>query len=135
MFDDLIDDEVRHSFPGWTDEQIHAFYVTAKSVKKVDIPSIFESDLSHARIIRELGWDAFKEYLVAVTGTDVLESDDYVALAEASGFLRELDNTSMYMAIYGAASEMKSKKTATARNESYGKLTSGISKIEIAKGI
>lgn len=135
MFDDLIDDEVRHSFPGWTDEQIHEFYVTAKSVEKIDTPSIFESDLSHARIIRELGWDAFKEFLLSVTGTDVLESDDYIALAEASSFLRELENTSLYMAIYGSASEMKSKKTASHRNESYKHLVEPISKIEIAKGI
>lgn len=136
MYDDLIDDEVRASFPGWTDIEIHDWYVAVKSEQeKRDTPSIYESDISHARIIRELGWDAFKEYLVSVTGTDVLEPDDFVALADASSFLRELENTSLYMAIYGAASEMHSKKTASARNDSYKKLTSTISKIEIAKGI
>lgn len=136
MFDDLIDDDVRKSFPGWSDIEIHDWYVAVKSEQqKRVVPEIYESDISHARIIRELGWDAFKEYLVCVTGTDVLESDDYIALAEASSFLRELENTSLYMAIYGSASEMKSRKTASSRNESYKKLTATISKIEIAKGI
>lgn len=135
MFDDLIDDEVRKSFPGWTDQEIKDFYDVASSAKQTETPSIFESDLSHARIIRELGWQAFKEYLFAVTGSDVLEADDFIALADASSFLRELENTSLYMAIYGSASEMQSKKTASARKESYKQLVAGINKIEIAKGI
>lgn len=137
MLDDLIDDEVRKSFPGWSDEAIREWYEVAKTAqeKQPSKPSIFESDLSHAKIIRELGWEAFKEFLVAVTGDDVLEADDYIALAEASSLLRELENTSLYMAIYGAASEMKSKKTASARNESYKQLVEPISKVKIAKGI
>ena len=135
MFDDLIDDEVRKSFPGWTDKDIYDFWVLAKTVEKKEVPTVFESDVAHARMIRELGWVAFKEYLLVTTGTDSLEPNDYVALAEASAFLRELENASLYMAIYGSASEIKSKKTAATRNQSYKQLVAGIGKIEIAKGI
>lgn len=134
MVDDLIDDEVRKSFPGWTDDDIREFYNAAKSVE-VDRPTIFESDLSHARIIRELGWDAFKEYLLAVTGTDTLEPDDFIALTDAAYFLREIENTSLYAAIYGSASEMQSKKTASARQKSYKKLTSQINNFVVDKGM
>ena len=69
--DDLINDEVRRFFPGQTDEQIRQFYETAKAAE-VTKESIFESDLSHARIIDALGWDAFKEYMRITTGTDYL---------------------------------------------------------------
>lgn len=134
MLDDLIDDEVRRSFPGKTDEEIQAFYDVAISVRPLPAHEIFESDLSHARIIRELGWDAFKEYLRVTTGTDTLDDGDIVALVEACEFLREIENTSLYAAIYGAASEGH-KKTLSARKESFSKLTSSLKNIEITKGI
>lgn len=135
MQHDLIDDEVRRSFPGFTDQEIYEFYLAAKSVQKFVTPEIFESDLSHARIIRELGWDAFKEYLTTITGTNELEADDYIALTDALSYLREIENASLYAAIYGAASEASSKKTITARKNSYKELTSYLNKFQIAKGV
>lgn len=136
MADGLIDDEVRRSFPGWSDEDIRQIYDAAKAAE-VETPQIFESDLSHARIIRELGWVAFKEYLCCVTGSDdvAFTGDDYIALTDAVSFLRELENTSLYAAIYGASSEASSKKTVSARKESYKSLTAQLHNIEIAKGI
>lgn len=131
---DLIDDEVRRSFPSLSDEEIYAFYITAKT-HEVILPSLFESDISHARIIRELGWVAFKEYLLVATGTDVLEDDDYISLTIAVSYLREIENSSMYAAIYGSASEASSKKTVSSRKESYKSLTSQINNFEIIKGV
>lgn len=134
MLDDLIDDEVRRSFPGFSDDDIREFYQAAKAAE-VENPQIFESDLSHARIIRELGWDAFKEYLRSAVGIDELDNEDIVRLAEACTFLREIDNTTMYAAIYGAASEVHSKKTASVRKESYKNLMSPIKNIDVIKGV
>jgi hypothetical protein len=133
--DDLIDDDVRRSFPGFTDKEIYDFYLAAKSVEVKEQPSIFESDLSHARIIRELGFDAFKEYLKKVTGTDYLAVDDYIALTDALSYLREIENTSLYAAIYGAAAEAQNKKTVSSRKESYASLTQQLKKFTIAEGI
>jgi hypothetical protein len=48
--------------------------------------------------------------------------------------LRELENTSLYAAIYGAAAEGH-KKTISARKESFGNLTAGLNKFEIVEGI
>ncbi len=132
--DDLINDEVRRFFPGQTDEQIRQFYETAKAAE-VTKESIFESDLSHARIIDALGWDAFKEYMRITTGTDYLEDDDFVALTEAVSFVREIDNLGLYAAIYGAAAEATSKKTVAARKESLNNITAPLNKNEIAKGV
>lgn len=132
MLDDLIDDEVRKSFPGFTDEEILKFYGAGKAAE-AEVQQILGSDLSHARIIRELGWDAFLGYLRETTGTDALQDDDYVALAEAVSFLREIENTSLYAAIYGAAAEA-SRKTTSARKKSYEALTAQLGKIEIVKG-
>lgn len=132
--DDLINDEVRRFFPGQTDEQIRQFYETAKAAA-VTKESIFESDLSHARIIDALGWDAFKEYMRITTGTDYLEDDDFVALTEAVSFVREIDNLGLYAAIYGAAAEATSKKTVAARKESLNNITAPLNKNEIAKGV
>jgi hypothetical protein len=134
MLHDLIDDEVRKSFPGLTDEEIYKFYVTAKNFEVI-LPSLFESDISHARIIRELGWDAFKEYLMITTGTDILDDDDIVQLTIAASYLREIENTTLYAAIYGAASEATSKKTSASRKESYKSLTSQVNNFEIVKGV
>lgn len=135
MQDDLIDDEVRRSFPGWSDEEIREVYLTWKSVDNSDKTEIFASDLSHARIIRHLGWDAFKEYLFASTGTDQLDADDFIALTEAVAFVRDVENATLYRAIYGSASEMQSKKTATSRNNSFKEIIAPINNVEIAKGI
>ena len=132
--DDLINDEVRRFFPGQTDEQIRQFYETAKAAE-VTKESIFESDLSHARIIDALGWDAFKEYMRITTGTDYLEDDDFVALTEAVSFVREIDNRGLYAAIYGAAAEATSKKTVASRKESLNNITAPLNKNEIAKGV
>ena len=132
--DDLINDEVRRFFPGQTDEQIRQFYETAKAAE-VTKESIFESDLSHARIIDALGWAAFKEYMRVPTGTDYLEDDDFVALTEAVSFVREIDNLGLYAAIYGAAAEATSKKTVASRKESLNNITATLNKNEIAKGV
>lgn len=132
--DDLINDEVRRFFPGQTDEQIRQFYETATAAG-VTKESIFESDLSHARIIDALGWDAFKEYMRITTGTDYLEDDDFVALTEAVSFVREIDNLGLYAAIYGAAAEATSKKTVASRKESLNNITAPLNKNEIAKGV
>jgi len=132
--DDLINDEVRRFFPGQTDEQIRQFYEIAKAAE-VTKESIFESDLSHARIIDALGWDAFKEYMRITTGTDYLEDDDFVALTEAVSFVREIDNLGLYAAIYGAAAEATSKKTVASRKESLNNITAPLNKNEIAKGV
>jgi len=135
MLDGLIDDEVRKSFPGWSDQQIYEFWLIAKANVAAPKPQIFESDLSHARIIRELGWQAFKEYLLVTVGTNVLDDEDFVALTNASSFLREIENTSLYMAMYGSASEPQNKKTVSARKKSFGQLTGQLDEFEIAKGI
>jgi hypothetical protein len=135
MADVIIDDSVRKSFPGWDDEKIRQFYnATISAQEQVEVPRIYESDLSHARIIIELGWDAFLGYMRATTGTDELDDRDYVALAEAVSFLREIEKTSLYAAIYGAAAEA-SKKTISQRKKSYKDLTGHIGTMEIIKGI
>ena len=135
MDHDLIDDDVRRSFPGLSDEQIYEFYLVAKSVESKNSINIFESDFSHARIIHELGWDAFKEYLYATTGNSQLEADDFIALTEAVNYVRELEKVSLYAAIYGAASEASNTKTLSARRKALKKLTSKLDTVEIAKGI
>lgn len=132
MVDDLIDDEVRRSFPGWSDEKILRFYERAKAVE-IQRTKIFDSDLSHARIIRELGWDAFKEYLCVATGGCDLDDDDYIALTQACAFVREIDNTPLYAAIYGAAAEPTNRKTVSARKKTLKNLTSH--DVDIIKGI
>lgn len=135
MYDDLIDDEVRKSFPGKTDKEIYEFYVLAKSIKTKEKPFILESDLSHARIIRELGWQAFKEYLFEVTGGDHLEPDDFVALTNACTYLSEIENVVLYSALYGSAAEATSKKTVSARKKSFENVSAQIHSFEISKGI
>lgn len=133
--DDLIDDEVRRSFPGSTDKEIYEFYLTVKAVEDIPRTSIFESDLSHAMIIRELGWAAFKEYLVVSTGTDWLDPDDFVALTNALTYLREIENITMYNAIYGASSEASSKKTVKARKKSFEQLASPLDNYVVDRGV
>lgn len=136
MQHDLIDDEVRRSFPGYSDEKIYEFYLVAKNAEQlVDTVEIFESDLSHARIIRELGWEAFKEYLRITTGTDELDDVDIVALTQAVAYVRELENVTLYAAIYGAAGEASNKKTVSNRKDNYKKLTKNHNSIEIVRGI
>lgn len=136
MLHGLIDDEVRRSFPGLTDEQIYEFYLVAKNAEQlVDTVEIFESDLSHARIVRELGWEAFKEYLRITTGTDELDDVDIVALTQAVAYVRELENVTLYAAIYGAAGEASNKKTVTSRKDNMKKLTKNHNSIEIVRGI
>lgn len=136
MQHDLIDDEVRRSFPGYSDEKIYEFYLVAKNAEQlVDTVQIFESDLSHARIIRELGWEAFKEYLRITTGTDELDDVDIVALTQAVAYVRELENVTLYAAIYGAAAEASNKKTVSNRKDNYKKLTKNHNSIEIVRGI
>jgi hypothetical protein len=83
----LIDDEVRRSFPGFSDQQILDFFEVAKSVE-VEIPTLLESDLSHAKIIKCLGWDGFQRISKVTVGTDFLDGEDIVALVNAVGYLR-----------------------------------------------
>lgn len=132
--DNLIDDEVRRSFPGFTDQQIIEFYDLAKSAEIIRT-EIFDSDLSHARIIREIGWLGFKEYLRVSVGSDFLDADDIIALTNALIFIREIDNASSYSAIYGASSEATSKKTVSARKQSLKQLTSQLENFDVTRGI
>lgn len=134
MFDGLIDDEVRKSFRGMSDREIYDFWLTAQKISSVVKPEILESDLSHAKIIRELGWLGFKEYLRVTVGHDMLDGEDIVALTEACGYLSEIEKTSLYAALFSCASEASSKKTVSARKKSYEKLTSGLDLYDIARG-
>jgi len=130
----LIDDEVRRSFPGFSDQQILDFFEVAKSVE-VEIPTLLESDLSHAKIIKCLGWVAFKEYLLVTVGTDYLDGEDIVALVNAVGYLDDIEQMSLYNAMYSSASEMQSKKTASARKKSYKALVGSMAKFNIDSGL
>jgi len=131
MYGDLIDDEVRRSFPGWSDHDIVEFYQTAISAKKHVRPYILSSDLGHARMIRSLGWDAFKEYLSGLVGTDHLEPQDYIALTEAVEYINEIDRISLYRALYGSASEATNRKTVSARKKSHSLLTSRLDHFDV----
>lgn len=131
MYGDLIDDEVRRSFPGWSDHDILEFYQIAISVKKTVRPYVLSSDLGHARMIRSLGWTAFKEYLYSLVGTDHLETQDYIALTEAVEYINEIDRISLYSALYGSASEATNKKTVSARKKSHSVLTSRLDRIDV----
>jgi hypothetical protein len=134
MDEHIIDDEVRKSFPGMSDEDIYKFYVAAKGVED-ERPTIYDSDLSHARIIDSLGWDAFKEYLRISVGFDELDSEDYIALTNAVSYLKDIYNAQLYGAIYGAAAEASSKKTVSARKTSYNNLLKPLDQYRIDRGL
>ena len=132
MHDDVIDDEVRRSFPGLSDDEIYAFYVANKTAQTIRT-KLLRSDLFYGKMIRRLGWDAFQEFLIETTGDCELDADDYIALTNAVGFLDELESVSLYAAIYGASAEA-SKKTVASRNKSFKKLSAVLNGYDIEEG-
>lgn len=130
----LIDDKVRAAFPGLSDEEIEDFYRVADSIRVKRVP-ITETDLGLAMISRELGWQALKDYLEAVTGDSKLSADDIATVAHAASYTSRIERLELYSAIYGASSEASSKKTVNARKKSLKQLSESCGLFEILEGM
>lgn len=126
----LIDDKVRAAFPGLTDDEIRQFHAVA-SKAAAGVVDVLNVDLNLAIIVRELGWEALKDYLTDATGDCKLSYIDIHAIATASSLLSMSERASIQSAIFGAAGEATSKKTVAARNKSLKTLTNGLSNFEV----
>lgn len=118
----LIDNEVRAAFPGLSDAEIEQFYNVAKSTPEEVRTIITGTDLGLAIISQELGWQALKDFLVGCTGDSNLSAVDIQSIANASRYLRLNDDSKLYAAIYGSASEISNKRTASNRKKGLNSL-------------
>jgi hypothetical protein len=123
----LIDDEVRASFPGLSDEEIAEFYEAGKLAAEDHRTPVSSVDCHLAIVCRQLGFDGLRAYLTATTGTCELTSEDLWAISTAGEYLRAASEAALFSSFYGAASEATSRKTVMARKDGLKSLTLSLS--------